>query len=273
MTDEWKSDPKSYFAMKFKDDGTTHYIDKGADLSFVVLVFDYNKLKQNHKIVPYSYVGGTMRDTFGDEQEEIVVGDIPNFMDYVVNVIEYNDNVNRKTLKSKDLVESKILSDELEKYIDDPNEPKKEEYKGNPLEVAIKIFGTTNNPNECGYILTDGKMLDFSEKKNGGQKGTRNADHRQIMDIGMDMFDFCNLGNIRYMPESNWFMICKLPTEQQFRIISAISRMNDGEIMIECMKDANDWGNSNKTFSKEYMIHTPFAKVRKDIEEYFKETK
>ena len=114
MADEWKSDPKSYFAMKFKDDGTTHYIDKGADLSFVVLVFDYNKLKQNHKIVPYSYVGGTMRDTFGDEQEEIVVGDIPNFMDYVVNVIEYNDNVNRKTLKSKDLVESKILSDTLD---------------------------------------------------------------------------------------------------------------------------------------------------------------
>lgn len=102
MTDEWKKDPTSYFTMNDTgNDGTTHYIDKGADLSYVVLVFDREKLKQNHKIIPHSYIGGQMRDTFGDEQEELIVGDLPNFMDYVVDVMEFNNNINSKTLKSK----------------------------------------------------------------------------------------------------------------------------------------------------------------------------
>ena len=108
MTDEWKKDPNSYFSMNDTgNDGTTHYIDKGADLSYVILVFDREKLKQNHKIIPHSYIGGQMRDTFGDEQEELIVGDLPNFMDYVVNVMEFNNNINSKTLKSKkNIVES-----------------------------------------------------------------------------------------------------------------------------------------------------------------------
>lgn len=102
MTDEWKKDPNSYFSMNDTgNDGTAHYIDKGADLSYVILVFDREKLKQNHKIIPHSYIGGQMRDTFGDEQEELIVGDLPNFMDYVVDVMEFNNNINSKTLKSK----------------------------------------------------------------------------------------------------------------------------------------------------------------------------
>lgn len=59
---------------------------------------------------------------------------------------------------------------------------------------AKKLYGTTNDPREAGYILNDGSMLDFSgrhyaagyknKKPLPGQpdylKGERNVDHREI---------------------------------------------------------------------------------------------
>ena len=106
--DEWQNvSPLARMHVSFGDNEDENYVDASSDLSYVVLVFDRNKLKQNHKIIPHSYLGGRMRDSFGDEQEELVVGDIPNFMNYVVDVIEFNNNINSKTLKSKkNVVES-----------------------------------------------------------------------------------------------------------------------------------------------------------------------
>lgn len=106
--DEWQNvSPLARMHVNFSDNEDENYVDSSSDLSYVVLVFDRNKLKQNHKIIPHSYLGGRMRDSFGDEQEEVVVGDIPNFMNYVVDVIEFNNNINSKTLKSKkNVVES-----------------------------------------------------------------------------------------------------------------------------------------------------------------------
>src|SRR3990167_10713980 len=58
------------------------------------------------------------------------------------------------------------------------------EYKGKePIESAKEIFGITTNPKEAGYILPDGKMLDFSGKREGGTPGTRVVDHREISNI------------------------------------------------------------------------------------------
>jgi hypothetical protein len=48
---------------------------------------------------------------------------------------------------------------------------------------AIKKFGTTTDPNETGYLLSNGKRLDFSGKKEGGQAGMRSLDHREISNI------------------------------------------------------------------------------------------
>ena len=45
---------------------------------------------------------------------------------------------------------------------------------------AIKEFGTTDKLTEAGYILEDGRMLDFSGKNDGGTPNTRNYDHREI---------------------------------------------------------------------------------------------
>lgn len=44
-----------------------------------------------------------------------------------------------------------------------------------------RFFGTTNNYNVAGYILSDGSMLDFSGRKRGAQAGdNRGEDHRLI---------------------------------------------------------------------------------------------
>jgi hypothetical protein len=50
----------------------------------------------------------------------------------------------------------------------------------NLINEAKKEFKTTTNILEAGYILPDGKMLDFSAKREGGLGGERPKDHRQI---------------------------------------------------------------------------------------------
>ena len=39
---------------------------------------------------------------------------------------------------------------------------KLEDYKNHLIDKAVEHFGTTENPNEAGYVLPDGRMLDFS---------------------------------------------------------------------------------------------------------------
>jgi hypothetical protein len=48
------------------------------------------------------------------------------------------------------------------------------------IERAVNSFGLTTDPREAGYILPDGRMLDFSAKSKGGQPGQRAQDHREV---------------------------------------------------------------------------------------------
>lgn len=49
------------------------------------------------------------------------------------------------------------------------------------IKKAEKFFGTTSNYNVAGYLLTDGKMLDFSGKHWGDDYSTsRQVDHRDV---------------------------------------------------------------------------------------------
>ena len=57
-------------------------------------------------------------------------------------------------------------------------------------ERAVEEFGTTTRFSEAGYLLPDGQMLDFSGKNDGGPKGARTIDHREI--------DAENTGGISY---------------------------------------------------------------------------
>ena len=50
------------------------------------------------------------------------------------------------------------------------------------VKTAESYFGTTYKINEAGYLLTDGKLLDFSGRHEGGPGGYRTVDHRDVVD-------------------------------------------------------------------------------------------
>ena len=88
---------------------------------------------------------------------------------------------------------------------------------------ALRAFKTTRNFNEAGYLLPDGKMLDFS----GGERNHRYRDHREIGEIyeatqGTNALNrFLNDGNIRIMAESPGVDISANgePTAEQYAAI------------------------------------------------------
>ena len=55
--------------------------------------------------------------------------------------------------------------------------------------LARDEFGLTDDPREAAYVFTDGDMLDFSEKRNGGPGGSRPLDHRAIERVMVDDVD------------------------------------------------------------------------------------
>ena len=88
---------------------------------------------------------------------------------------------------------------------------------------AIKEFRYTTNFNEAGYLLPDGKMLNFS----GGERNHRYRDHREIGTIyeatqGVAALNrFMSDGNIRIMAESPGIDIASgvAPTSEQYSMI------------------------------------------------------
>lgn len=138
---------------------------------------------------------------------------------------------------------------------------------------AKDYFGITNNLNLGGYILTDGNILDLSGKKLGSDGRSRAIDHREISDAfddnGVSMEDFINSGNIRYMPESYNLLMSDVPTTKQYKVIERIFEKANGEIRIELMSDANNWG-SDKDFSREYSAGTDFSTVKRDINAFYR---
>lgn len=80
---------------------------------------------------------------------------------------------------------------------------------------AKKEFGLTSNFKEAGYLLPDGSLLDFSEKRDGGTPGVRSLDHRNISRIDITMLEFMAQGNIRIMAESPGFDLMTKPTAKQ----------------------------------------------------------
>lgn len=113
---------------------------------------------------------------------------------------------------------------------------------------ARRKFGLTGNPAEGGYILPSGRMLDFSEKRNGGIPGRRTEDHRAVgsiidatYDHGIDYIKHFirSTGAVRmsYHPET-WggeeshlsLHFAHPPTNAQRR---AIARMRPGNLTVD----------------------------------------
>jgi hypothetical protein len=103
---------------------------------------------------------------------------------------------------------------------------------------AVKEFGTTDNPLEAGYILPDGSMLDFSEKREGGPPGRRSADHRAVARVfrkavgGSDaMLEFMRQGAIRMQSYDGELYLDiaegMKPSHEQLATIRRIAKWHD----------------------------------------------
>ncbi len=146
------------------------------------------------------------------------------------------------------------------------------------IKKAESYFGTTKDFNEAGYLTLNGKLLDFSGKKFGGDAGERALDHRQINEITEDqnigMDDFVGMGNIRLSPESGGMDIIKMPNESQLPVIKKYIENFDGEIIIDLSKDADTFNkyrhqNTDKQFSNEYPLGTKPTKILNDIKKFY----
>ena len=105
---------------------------------------------------------------------------------------------------------------------------------------ALKAFKTTTNFNEAGYMLPDGKLLNFS----GGERNHRYRDHREIGEIyeatqGVAALNrFLRDGNIRIMAESPGIDLAAgvEPTKEQYAALRRFintNGVNDGQFFVD----------------------------------------
>ena len=133
---------------------------------------------------------------------------------------------------------------------------------------AIKEYGTTSNSRLAGYMLPDGKYLDFSE----GQ-GYRTVDHRNVgiayentADGGWKyMVDFMRRGAIRIKPESDGFELMVEPTPEQRRMLRQFIGARDGNVMVDIYDEKE-----SETYSAEYE-DAPVSMVLGEIDRYFRD--
>jgi len=138
---------------------------------------------------------------------------------------------------------------------------------------AVKEFGYTPYYYDAGYIVADGKMLNFSGEK-GRHFGTRGQDHRAIGILYDDvsgtqaMVKFMNEGNVRIMDESPGLDISTMPTKEQMATIKKYVASKHGEIYLD-ISDAE----GRNVASIEYVRGTSPSIVELDIKEYFEKGK
>lgn len=141
---------------------------------------------------------------------------------------------------------------------------------------ADEYFGHTYKWAETGYILTNGKKLDFSGRHEGGPGGYRTVDHRDIRDaLGDDyggsdysgsMVQFMSEGNIRISPESGGINLSVMPTKNQLDSLSDFISHNRGEVILDL-----DTPDGQTVSSTEYPRGTHANKVLSDIKAYFED--
>jgi hypothetical protein len=213
--------------------------------------------------------------------------------DIIYDFIEgFGDNASSRG----ELVYMSILNDRYDEFI-------KTSGKGlsKLQQTAKKIFGTTDDATEAGYILEDGSMLDFSGKAEGGTRGMRAYDHRQINQVGdsgvggldefddVGMFEFITHGGIRWTPEMNAIEIGSKPSEGQINSLKKVyqdmrNRHNKFQtkyaqggstFTVEATMPSNQerfYGvilDENRLY-KEYDFTAPWETVERDIRQFYK---
>ncbi len=142
------------------------------------------------------------------------------------------------------------------------------------VKTAEKYFGTTYKISEAGYLLTDGKLLDFSGRHEGGPGGYRSVDHRDITDAfdgeygdggySDGMVKFMQAGNIRLSPESGGINLSVKPNAKQLDTLDRYIANFRGEVMLDI-----DNANGDTVVSIEYPKRTYSKRIINDINAYF----
>ena len=133
-------------------------------------------------------------------------------------------------------------------------------------------FGTTDDFDVAGFILTDGRMLDFSGKKQYGKNyaGGREVYHNEVgdvLDLPTDTSPRINMvsnGNIRLVPEINGINLSQKPTVEQRRILREYINHHNGDVHIDIDNRA---GRTLETMG--YRTGTPSTRILADIDSYF----
>lgn len=135
---------------------------------------------------------------------------------------------------------------------------------------AINRFGTTYYKTRAGFMLKDGRLLDFID-----EGGYRN-DHREISMAMEDekletrsdyLIAFMNEGNIRLIPEIPGVDIPEEPTEAQYKSLKDyiqfwVVKERHFEVQFSSRRgEQEDW--------KEYEGLTPASEIILDIEQHF----
>ena len=140
--------------------------------------------------------------------------------------------------------------------------------------LAVEQFGTTDRFERAGYILPDGRMLDFAQNDS-----TRDTDHREILGVfgpaevpnGTEALNkFLADGNVRVMAEAPGVDIAAKtpPTEQQLRQIRAMVEQLGSEKRRFTLDISTTDG--RVAASKEYSGKVDAEKVVREIREYYK---
>lgn len=140
--------------------------------------------------------------------------------------------------------------------------------------LAVEQFGTTDRFERAGYILPDGRMLDFAQNDS-----TRDTDHREILGAfgpaevsnGTEALnEFLADGNVRVMAEAPGVDIAAKtpPTEQQLKQIRAMVEQLGSEKRRFTLDISTTDG--RVAASKEYSGKVDADKVVREIREYYK---
>lgn len=127
----------------------------------------------------------------------------------------------------------------------------------NPIQLAIDELGLTDDMREAGFILADGRMLDFSgkiyDRRNAGK---HLMDHSDISVTGYDKYEFRDLGNVRVFAHSNGgnIDISTPPTREQVTQLKRFIDFCRGEVSIDMSDKGHNLESKNYEHERSNVI-------------------
>lgn len=161
--------------------------------------------------------------------------------------------------------------------ISQPDDSVKRKFSDRDYTDLETHFGTTRNYDVAGYLMIDGKMLDFSGRHWGDTSSDfRQVDYRDVYEVEAIESEFNNGrdamvamigdGNIRLNPESGGINLAVLPNVKQITTLRGYINHFRGEVVV----DVDDAG-GNTLHSFEYNKGTSADRIIADIKRYFED--